>query len=113
MEPEKKLPQRQRRADGCVLWLLCFQMLRGSPEANMNEIWAALSAVYSRLSTPCQFTNLAISSCTETARPRGEHPKLRGKGAEVKDLAVPLQEVFASYMRPSHADDAVIAKIIA
>ena len=85
-------------------------MLPSSPEANMNEIWAALSAVYSRLSTPCQFSNLAISSHKETARRRGVYPKL--KGAEVKDLAVPLQEVFARYKRPSNAEDAVIDKML-
>ena len=40
------------------------------------------------------------------------YPKLKGKGAEVKDLAVPLQEVFARYKRPGNAEEAVIDKML-
>ena len=97
---------------GSVLWMLCFQMLPSSLDANMNKIWVSLSAVYSRLSPPCQFSNLVISSCTETARPRGVYPKLKGKSAEVKDLAVPQQEVFAPYKRPGNAEDDMIDKML-
>ena len=80
--------------------------------ANMNEIWAAFVG--------CVFAPLHALPVHQPGHQQLHRdcpskrsiPKLRGKGAEVKDLAVPLQEVFASEMRPRHADDAVIAKML-
>ena len=47
----------------------------------------------------CQFTNLTLSMFCDEAAPQKGYPFLKGKGAEVKGLTVPLLHVFRKFAK--------------
>ena len=79
---------------GSVLWLLCYEVGRDTPEENMHNVWVAIAKEYRNTQAACQFSNLGLSSVCNKDKPRAHFPKLKGKGAEVKDLALPLSKVW-------------------
>ena len=80
---------------GSVLWIICFEHLGGSPDDNMNTIWGDIAKMYREIKTPCQFTNLTVNSFCDKTKPSDHYPKLKGKGAEVKDLVLPLSKIWS------------------
>ena len=83
---------------GAVLYILCFHVLAGAPEDIMHGIWADISEFYRRHKVVTQYCNLKIGSFHEP----GQFPKLKGKGAEVKDLVAPLAHVWNEKTRGSN-----------
>ena len=75
---------------GSVLYMLVFHVLAGAPEDNMQEIWGCINQFYKDHKVVTQYCNLKIGSFHEP----GQFPKLKGKGAEVKDLVAPLAHVW-------------------
>ena len=75
---------------GAVLYLLCFHVLDGAPEDIMHGIWSDINDFYRQHKVQTQYCNLKVGSFHEP----GQFPKLKGKGAEVKDLVAPLAQVW-------------------
>ena len=82
---------------GAVLYMLCFHVLDGAPEDIMHGIWSDINDFYSKHKVQTQFSNLKIGSFHEP----GQYPKLKGKGAEIKDLVAPLSHVWNAKTRGS------------
>ena len=90
---------------GSILWLLCFEILPGNPTSNMQKIWQLICENYRKLDTQCQFNNLNLTFfCVPNAHDK-DYPKLKGKGAEVKDLMEPMLLVWQQFMRPGNKED--------
>ena len=69
---------------GSVLAKLVFDIMPDSPSENMSEVWGKICEYYRRYNPRNQYTNLMVASfCDET---KDHFPKLKGKGAEVKDV---------------------------
>lgn len=83
---------------GAVLYTLCFYVLESSPEENMQSIWAKICDFYTNHKILTQYSNLEIGSFYQA----NQFPKLKGKGAEVKDLVAPLAHVWKTSTRGSH-----------
>ena len=83
---------------GAVLYRLCFHVLAGDPEDIMHGIWTDINEFYKEHKVVTQYSNLKIGSFHEP----GQFPKLKGKGAEVKDLVAPLAHVWNEKTRGSN-----------
>lgn len=82
---------------GSVMWLLCFKMLPGTPEQNMQQLWAFITEFYRGHSVPTQFTNLNLGSFVDANQPRFTYPKLKGRGAEIRNLVWPLSAAWDEF----------------
>ena len=78
----------------------------------MQRISSIIALAYKELSVDCEFSTLSLRSFTDPDRPRFAYPKLKGRGAEIKDLVVPLLNVFDHYKRPGHRDDRIIMSML-
>ena len=83
---------------GAVLYMLCFHVVDGAPEDIMHCIWSDINEFYRQHKVQTQFSNLKIGSFHEP----GQFPKLKGKGAEIKDLVAPLAHVWNEKTRGSN-----------
>jgi hypothetical protein len=84
---------------GCVLWLLCFRVLRQTPKTNMNTVWDLILEEYTSLKSSSQYTNLGISSFVNPQKLHTSWPKLKGRGAEAKSLVKPMLNVWRKLKR--------------
>ena len=80
-----------------VLYLLVFHVLSfGSPQANLDWLWAEIQRHYKNLRLPSQFRYL--NRISMFYRERNNSLGLRGKAAEIRSLAEPLLLVWADKM---------------
>jgi hypothetical protein len=84
---------------GSMLWLLCFRQLPDSPAENMAKVWTQLLVYYKEFGLKDQFSSLAISSFIEEKQARTAFPRLKGKGAEVKNLVKPMLAVWSKFKK--------------
>lgn len=97
---------------GSVLWLLCYRMLPQSPDKNMATIWTKICAAYKKHKVMTQYSALTLNSFVAPEQPTKQYPKLKGKGAEVKDLVLPVMDVWAEHMnKRSEHDQHVLAAL--
>ena len=75
---------------GSVLWVLAYKCLPGDPKGNLSLVWGQIAAAYRSLRTPTQYSSLNLNMFTDSKQPRSQYPKLKGRGAEMKDLVKPL-----------------------
>ena len=66
-------------AAGSILWMLVFQMLPGSAEANMEAVCGMIVDEYKRHRTNTQYTNLRIGSFVDEQKTHGVYPKLKSR----------------------------------
>ena len=78
---------------GSILLMLVFQVLGGSPQANMEQVWSEVVGDYTEHKVEAQFTNLELGNFHHA----GNYPKLSGNGAEVKDLVPALHHVWQEH----------------
>ena len=81
-----------------VLWILVYKILPGTPKANMYVIWTRLCERYKDICPECQYGNLNINSFIDPEKWDKVFPKLKGRGAEAKDLVLPLLQVWSMFM---------------
>ena len=60
-------------------------------------VWKGIGEVYAADRVIVQYTNLDLSSWCNPTTPKKFYPKLKGKGAEVRDLVMPLCKVWARH----------------
>ena len=77
----------------------------------METVWKAIVAAYKRGRVGVQYTNLSVGSFCNKDKPFSHYPKLKGKGAEVRDLVWPLHQAWVSMMSNT-AHHRRIAKVL-
>ena len=85
---------------GAVLYLLCFNVLDGTPEDHMHAIWTDINQCYSDHRVVAQCSSLEILSFYDP----GQFPTLKGKSAEIKELVAPLAHVRHTHTRESNVE---------
>ena len=77
--------------------MLVFQVLGGSPLANMEQVWSGVMDYYTQHQVEAQFINLELGNFHHA----GNCPKLSGTGAKVRDLVPALRHVWQEHCTPS------------
>jgi hypothetical protein len=80
-----------------VLWLLCYQILPGTAEENLEAVWARVNEYYKAYPSPYRYSNMKLSMFINPERPYHKMAKLKGRGAEVKALMPALLWVWTRY----------------
>ena len=65
---------------GSVLWLLCYRMMTGTPNANLARVWKLIVEAYQDIGTSCQYTSWRLSFFTDPKEPTKAYPKLKDRG---------------------------------
>ena len=87
---------------GSVLWMLVYMLLPGTPQENMNTVLAEIKTHYTRLAIPYRYQNIKLSMFCDRQDPPGTHPKLKGRGAEIRYVGFALQVIWERYMDRSN-----------
>ena len=82
---------------GSVLFVLCYYMLPGLPQQNIEVVWAKIKSSY-KTAARTRYTNLRLSMFSSVANPELYMPFLKGRSIEVRDIGPPLLEAFRSFM---------------
>ena len=97
---------------GSILWLLCYRSLPGTPEENVVRVFKCICDYYTATNTATQYSNLGLSSFVDPSSARTEFPKLRGKGAEAKDIVAPLLHVWKTFHDHSSSDHQQVCALL-
>ena len=97
---------------GNVLHLLCYDVLPGSPAANMLYVWKEIDRLYGDRQPPSQFPHLDLKSFCDPAKPHADFPLLGGKGAQIRHLVPILAMIWRQHMRDDERDDKHVEKVI-
>ena len=97
---------------GSALWSLCYQVLPGSPSNNMSTVWGCIVDYYSEHKVVTQYSNLTLASFCDPATPHRDFPKLKGRGAESKDLVAPLLHTWSIFMRHGQHHDVLVHTLL-
>ena len=86
--------------NGHVLWHFCYtDILDGSPQENMDQIWREIQIAYRKRKTSTQFGNLYIKMFTDPDLPSSDFPALKGKAAENRHLLPILRDIWKAKHR--------------
>ena len=83
---------------GSVLWLLCYEILPGTPQCNVAVVWAELQEFQPSGKGKTYYGGLKLSMFVDPSEPRAQYPKLKGRAAEVRHLGDALYEVWCRHM---------------
>jgi hypothetical protein len=97
---------------GSVLWTMCYIVMPKIPSENIKQVWAWVSEYYSSNGSPCQYSNLGLSSFTDPKYPRKDFPRLKGRGGEVKHVLPAILFCWEQCMREGEEDDARICQML-
>ena len=97
---------------GTILWLLCYQVLSGTPSANLQEVWSGVVKRYKELKTDSQFSSLNLNMFTDADHPHSDVPHLKGRGAEIKDIVAPLLAVWDAHMSNRRGEHKMIREVL-
>ena len=89
---------------GSVLWLLVFQVLDGTPQANLDQVWGEDVDDYKDHNVGTRFSNLEVSIFHHNRT----HPNLSGKGAEIKELVPAVHYVWKLHCNPALRQHALV-----
>ena len=97
---------------GSVLHLLTYTLLPGTPSQNMARVWEVINKHYVDNATPCQFTNLGLSSFVDTNKPRHMFPRLKGKAAEIKDVTPAILDAWLALAPRGYTDRKLVETLL-
>ena len=83
---------------GSVFWVLCEEMMHASPLANLHELWNFLKSHQTKHKVHSPYSQRLNK--VSMYRKKKDYPKLRGKAAEIKDMAAPMQAMWAYFAVP-------------
>ena len=90
---------------GSILHILTFDIFATVDEDEaFHTIWTAILDEYRLQKTPVQFTSMSTSSFIPSTGRKSTYPKLKGRGAEIKGLALPLLAVWSKFKRDTVHD---------
>ncbi len=79
---------------GNALFALCYRSLRGTPADNLRLVWGMILDAYRHRQEETQYSKLTLSMFCDVDSPHTSFPCLKGRGAEVKGLMLPLLDVW-------------------
>jgi len=74
---------------GSVLYVLVHDVLKGSVEENLEEVWEDIEEIYDELHTESRYGRMR-----QTMFHGKSQPKLQGKDVEVRDLGPVMVKVW-------------------
>ena len=80
---------------GGLFYYLCFYLMTDTPQGNLLALWAELQELYRLLDVKHRYAY--FNRLTMFVRKSGP-PKLRGRAAEVKGLALPMLHLWEKHM---------------
>lgn len=97
---------------GSILHLLVYSIMKATPEANMDVLWTMISEFYARYQTSVQYSSLSLGSFVDLKKPHTTFPKLKGKGAEIRDIVGPIQMAWARVVPADHPAQEAVAQLL-
>lgn len=97
---------------GSVLYKLVFEMLPGTPLANMEIVWSEICQEYARQGIEAQYNSLGLGSFCNVQAPSSAYPCLKGRAAEVKWLVPALAAIWQRLQRPENATDRLVGELL-
>jgi len=97
---------------GSVLYVLVFKVLGESASENMTKVWNVVCDYYKMNQVSVQYSSIQISSFCNPKNPGDHYPRLKGKGAEVKDLVAPLSTAWDMLVPDDFPQKASIQSIL-
>ena len=90
---------------GSVIWTIVYHCMRGTYDANLQQFWTELQSEYQKLDSGNRYTFFNGSLFHDPVRPRGDFPRLKGRGIEIKHAVEPILEIFQRHARVGNIDD--------
>jgi hypothetical protein len=81
---------------GSTLYVLVHDVMKGSVEENLEELWEDINDGYKKLNTANRYGRMR-----QTMFHQKSQPKLQGKAVEVRDLGPVLGMVWEKHMNPN------------
>ena len=98
---------------GSVLRLLVYRNMPNDPPTNMGLVWDMITSFYSDNDVPTQFSKLSLSSFHDPQKPKGDYPRLKGKGAEIKCMLHAITFVWTHFQRGNAIDNKILNTLTA
>ena len=77
--------------------MLVFEILPGDAQTNMDMVWATLIKSYKKHKVNKQYSSIDIGSLCDPKAHKKDFPKLKGRGAELKDLVTPMVDCWETH----------------
>ena len=84
-----------------ALHILVYEIMPGSPEDNLDEIWSRCLTYYREHKIVDRYRNMKLGLFCKPSTPYSGFPKLRGKAVEVRNLGPPLSKIWGELMNPA------------
>ena len=84
---------------GSVFWLLCEEMMQGSPLVNLHELWNFLKTYQAEREVHSPYSQRLNK--LSMYKKQTDFPKLRGKASEIKDMAAAMQAMWSFFAIPA------------
>jgi len=81
-----------------VLHVLCYQLLPGSPEENVDEVWAERLSYYREHQLRNHYRQMKLGLFCKPRSPFARFPNLRGESIEVRNLGPTLLKIWTDRM---------------
>ncbi|CAE7801472.1 unnamed protein product [Symbiodinium sp. CCMP2592] len=83
---------------GSVFWVLCEETMQGSPSDNLHELWGFLKTYQSTHKVHSPYSQRLNK--VSMYKKKTDFPKLRGKAAEIKDMAAAVRAMWGHFGVP-------------
>ena len=83
---------------GSVFWLLCEEMMQGSPLVNLHELWNFLKTYQAEHKVHSPYSQRLNK--LSMYKKQTDFPKLRGKASEIKDMAAAMEAMWSFFAIP-------------
>lgn len=97
---------------GSVLWIFCFLVLPHEPAVNCDMVFDTICQHYQSSATAAQYSNFGLASFLDTDHAMTTYPKLKGKGAEARDLVGPVLHAWEQHANPTSYEYARIRSLL-
>lgn len=97
---------------GSILHVLVYTIMPNSPEHNLNVVWGEINKSYKDNKVGCQYGNMSLSTFVDARSPHKNYPKLRGKGAESRDLTASLLDAWVALAPDAYPDKPIISGML-
>ena len=97
---------------GTILTILVYDILPGSPNWNIIELFGKIKKYYKEHKIKNRFAGLCLSMIGNVRHPWTKPQMLKGKAAEIKDFGGALLELWRTYMHTTGPSETTHRKIL-
>ena len=80
---------------GSIFWVLCEEMMQGNPVVNLRELWNFLKTYQTEHKVRSPYSQRLNK--LSMYKKQTDFPKLRGKAAEIKDMAAAMEAMWSFF----------------